>query len=223
VALEAGLNWMGMVEQIEKANLEPHLTNLLEAKKRIGGVNKVDGKDAAGSLTLLRSGTLPEVWYPRGNQRDLRGLTRSRLVIARHVSEFKCRIHGVLTQYRLKPLADEEEEIEYRDRFTVKARQALLQLMDDLSSAMREGLRQEYLAIPSGVAGVDALASIDARNRLDPGRHDLDRDRGGESIRQCRTAGGLCGLDPAHAFLGRKDLARTDAARFQPLPEMAGD
>jgi hypothetical protein len=27
VALEAGLNWMWMVEQIEKANLEPRLTN----------------------------------------------------------------------------------------------------------------------------------------------------------------------------------------------------
>jgi len=78
VALEAGLNWMWMVEQIEKANLEPHLTNPLEAKKRIGGVNKFDSKDAAGLLTLLRSGTLPEVWIPRGAQRDLRGLMRSR-------------------------------------------------------------------------------------------------------------------------------------------------
>jgi transposase len=147
VALEAGLNWMWMVEQIEKANLEPHLTNPLEAKKRMGGVNKLDSKDAAGLLTLLRSGTLPEVWIPRGNQRDLRGLMRSRLVIRRHVSAFKCRIHGVLTQYGLKPLEEEEEEIEYRDWFTVKARQALLKVMEELPSATREGLRQEYLAM----------------------------------------------------------------------------
>jgi hypothetical protein len=124
VTLEAGLNWMWMVEQIERANLEPYLTNPLEAKRRIGGVNKFDSKDAAGLLTRLRSGTLPEVWTPRGNQRDLRGLMRSRLV-RRHISAFKCRIHGVLTQYGLKPFADEEEEIEYRDWFTVKARFAL--------------------------------------------------------------------------------------------------
>ena len=44
VALEAGLNWMWMVEQIEKANLEPQLTNPLEAKKRMGGVNKLDSR-----------------------------------------------------------------------------------------------------------------------------------------------------------------------------------
>jgi transposase len=147
VALEAGLNWMWMVEQIEKANLEPHLTNPLEAKKRIGGVNKFDSKDAAGLLTLLRSGTLPEVWIPRGAQRDLRGLMRSRLVIRRHVSGFKCRIHGVLTQYGLKPLAEEEDEIEYRDWFTAKARLALLKAIDELPSATREGMRQEYLAM----------------------------------------------------------------------------
>jgi transposase len=147
VALEAGLNWMWMVEQIEKANLEPHLTNPLEAKKRIGGVNKLDSKDAAGLLTLLRSGTLPEVWIPRGAQRDLRGLMRSRLVIRRHVSGFKCRIHGVLTQYGLKPLAEEEDEIEYRDWFTAKARLALLKVIDELPSATREGMRQEYLAM----------------------------------------------------------------------------
>jgi transposase len=147
IALEAGLNWMWMVEQIEKANLEPHLTNPLEAKKRIGGVNKFDSKDAAGLLTLLRSGTLPEVWIPRGNQRDLRGLMRSRLVMRRHISGFKCRIHGVLTQYGLKPFADEEEEIEYRDWFSVKARFALMKVIDELPSATREGMRQEYMAM----------------------------------------------------------------------------
>jgi len=147
VALEAGLNWMWMVEQIEKANLEPHLTNPLEAKKRMGGVNKLDSSDAAGLLTLLRSGTLPEVWIPRGGQRDLRGLVRSRLVLRRHVSGLKCRIHGVLTQYGLKALADEEDETEYRDWFTLKARVALLNAMEELPPATREAMRQEYLAM----------------------------------------------------------------------------
>jgi transposase len=65
----------------------------------------------------------------------------------RHISAFKCRIHGVLTQYGLKPLAEEEEEIEYRDWFTVQARQTLLKVIDELPSATREGMRQEYLAM----------------------------------------------------------------------------
>jgi hypothetical protein len=89
VALEAALNWMSMVEQIEKASPEPRLTNPLEAKKRMGGINKLNSSDAAGLLTLLRSGTLPEVWIPRAGQRDLRRLVRSRLVLPRHVSGLK--------------------------------------------------------------------------------------------------------------------------------------
>lgn len=147
VALEAGLNWMWMVDQIEKAELEPRLTNPLEAKKRIGGVNKLDSKDAAGLLTLLRSGTLPEVWIPHGAQRDLRGLVRSRLVLRHYVSGMKCRLHGVLTQYGLKPLVCEEEEVEFRDWFTVHARAALMKSIDALPAATREGMRQEYLAM----------------------------------------------------------------------------
>ncbi len=147
VALEAGLNWMWMVEQIEKADLEPYLTNPLEAKKRMSGGNKFDSRDAAGLLILLRSGTLPEVWIPRGARRDLRGLVRSRLVLRRHVSGLKCRIDGVLTQHGLKPLVEEEDEVEYRDWFTAKALQALLKAMEELPPATREGLRQEYLAM----------------------------------------------------------------------------
>jgi transposase len=167
VAVEAGLNWMWMVEQIEKAKLEPHLTNPLEAKKRIGGINKLDAKDAAGLLTLLRSGTLPEVWIPRGAQRDLRGLVRSRLVLRRHVSGMKCRIHGVLTQYGLKPLVEEEEEVEYRDWFTVKARQALMKTLDELPPATREGARQEYLAMAELERHVKSL-ELAIQARLEP-------------------------------------------------------
>jgi hypothetical protein len=236
VALEAGLNWMWMVEQIEKANLEPRLTNPLEAKKRMGGVNKLDSSDAAGLLTLLRSGTLPEVWIPRGGQRDLRGLVRSRLVLRRHVSGLKCRIHGVLTQYGLKPLADEEDETEYRDWFTVKARAALLNAMEELPSATREAMRQEYLAMWELERHVKSLeTAIQARAGslgwmrllrtmpgvgLDTGGDDLDRDRRGQAIRQCRTVGGICGADAAHTFVGRKDVAGADAAGGESLSEM---
>lgn len=188
VALEAGLNWMWMVEQIEKADLEPHLTNPLEAKKRMSGVNKFDSRDAAGLLILLRSGTLPEVWIPRGARRDLRGLVRSRLVLRRHVSGLKCRIDGVRTQHGLKPLEEEEDEVEYRDWFTAKARQALLKAMEELPPADTGGIAA---GVPGDVgtgtacpepgsrhsdatraAGLDSVVADDAWRGLDSGGHD---------------------------------------------------
>lgn len=147
VAIEAGLNWMWMIEQIEAARLVPHLADPHEVKKRIGGVNKGDARDAAGLALLLRNGTLPEVWVPGKGQRDLRGLVRSRLVLRRTASRLKCRMHGVLTQHGLAPSETEEGEGEYRDWFSQKARLALMRAMEQLPSATREGLRQEYLVL----------------------------------------------------------------------------
>ena len=66
VALEAGLNWMWMVEQIEKADLEPHLTNPFGSQEedergrqiRFPGCSRVVDpaaeRDAAGSLDTAR-------------------------------------------------------------------------------------------------------------------------------------------------------------------------
>lgn len=64
--------------KIEKAGLEPHLAHALAAKRMMVNPNKTDKLDAQGLATLLRNGTLPEVWVPGSELRDVRGLMRSR-------------------------------------------------------------------------------------------------------------------------------------------------
>jgi hypothetical protein len=46
-----------------------------------GQINKTDKLDAQGLNRLQRNGTLPTVWIPPGPLRDLRELTRTRLVL----------------------------------------------------------------------------------------------------------------------------------------------
>jgi len=79
VAVEATGGWYWFVDELEAAGLDARLVHPLEAKKRMSGRNKTDKLDAAGLAMLLRNGTLPEVWIPSSQLRDLRGLLRTRL------------------------------------------------------------------------------------------------------------------------------------------------
>jgi len=83
VAVKAGGGWYWFVDALEEAGLEPHLANPLEAKKQMPGRKKTDKLDARGLATLLRVGTLPEVWIPPARLRDLRALMRTRLCAGR--------------------------------------------------------------------------------------------------------------------------------------------
>jgi len=145
VALETSGFYGWLVRAIEEAGLEPHLAHALEAKKRIGGTHKTDGLDAKGRVTLLRNGTLPEVWIPPAKLRDVRGLVRSRLALRRYQSSFKCRIHAALNQYGLKQWVEEEDEVHCRDWFSVKSRAQLSKAIDALPAATREAVRQEWM------------------------------------------------------------------------------
>ncbi len=78
VAVEATGSWYWFVDELEAAGLEARLVNPLEAKKRMPGTKKTDPGDARGLAMLLRNGTLPEVWIPSAQLRDLRGLLRTR-------------------------------------------------------------------------------------------------------------------------------------------------
>src|SRR5215213_8817340 len=79
VAVEASGGWYWFVDRLEEAGLDVRLVNPLEAKKRMPGRNKTDALDATGLAMMLRNGTLPEVWIPPAQLRDLRGLLRTRL------------------------------------------------------------------------------------------------------------------------------------------------
>jgi transposase len=157
VAVEACGGWMWIVNQIEAAGLEAHLAHPLVVKKRTAGLIQTDQTDAAGLALLLRNGTLPEVWIASPAVRDLRGLVRSRLAIRRYQSAFKNRIHGILNQYGLKAWVEQEDELEIRDWFSVKACEQLRKAIESLPSASREAIRQEYLLVRDLEARIKSL------------------------------------------------------------------
>jgi transposase len=65
----------------------------------MGLINKTDRLDAHGLNRLQRNGTLPTVWIPPSSLRDLRELTRTRLVLARQRTRLKNRITATLAKY----------------------------------------------------------------------------------------------------------------------------
>lgn len=101
VAVETTGHWYWILDAIEKAGLDPHLTHALAAKRMMVNPNKTDKLDARGLATLLRNGTLPEVWVPGRALRDLRGLMRGRLALRRIGTGLKNRISSALARYGL--------------------------------------------------------------------------------------------------------------------------
>jgi len=65
-------------------------------------VNKTDKLDARGLNKLQRAGTLPEVWIPPGELRDVRELPRTRMVLVRERTKLKQRIHATLAKYGIQ-------------------------------------------------------------------------------------------------------------------------
>ncbi len=99
VAIEATGNWYWIVDEIEQAGLEPKLVHPRKAKLMMGLINKTDKLDAHGMNQLQRNGTLPTVWIPPRELRDLREITRGRMVLTRHRSRLKNRIQATLNKY----------------------------------------------------------------------------------------------------------------------------
>jgi transposase len=99
VAVEATGNWYWIVEEIEQAGLHPLLVHPRKAKLMMGQVNKTDHLDAQGLNRLQRNGTLPTVWIPPAPLRDLRELTRTRLVLVAQRTRLKNRLSATLAKY----------------------------------------------------------------------------------------------------------------------------
>jgi len=99
IAVEASGHYGWVVDEIERAGHRPKLCNPYEAKRRMAMTKKTDKLDAKGLAILLRNGTLPEVWIPPAELRDLRGLMRARLAFRSHTTVLKNRIHAALKRY----------------------------------------------------------------------------------------------------------------------------
>jgi transposase len=99
VAVEATGNWYWIIDEIEQAGLQPRLVHPRKAKLMMGMTNKTDKLDAHGLNRLQRNGTLPTVWIPPGPLRDLRELTRTRLVLVGQRTRLKNRLSATLAKW----------------------------------------------------------------------------------------------------------------------------
>ena len=125
VAVEATGNWYWVVEEIEQAGLVPKLVHPRKAKLMMGLINKTDKLDVHGLNVLQRNGTLPTVWIPPGELRDLRELTRTRQVMVQQCTRLKNRIQSTLNKYGLLMG-------EFSDPYGKKARSRLQELVKQL-------------------------------------------------------------------------------------------
>ena len=127
VAVEATGNWYWIVSEIEQAGLRPLLVHPRKAKLMMGMINKTDKLDVHGLNRLQRNGTLPTVWIPPAKLRDLRELTRVRMVLSCQRTRLKNRISSALAKYGRTVDG-------YSDPYGTKARQTLAQRLTQLPS-----------------------------------------------------------------------------------------
>jgi transposase len=135
VAIEATANWYWISDEIEQAGLRPVLVHPRKAKLMMGQINKTDRLDTHGMNRLQRSGTLPVVWMPPGPLRDLRELTRTRVVLVAQRTRFKNRITATLAKWGVPPS-------EYSDPYGKRARAEWEGRIASLPEQTRWTLRQ---------------------------------------------------------------------------------
>jgi len=129
VAVEATGNWYWIVGEIEAAGLRPLLVHPRKAKLMMGMINKTDKLDVHGLNRLQQNGTLPTVWIPPADLRDLRELTRTRLVLVASRTRLKNRLLATLAKHGFS--------IEASDNFGAGARQQWSVLLPQLPEQTR--------------------------------------------------------------------------------------
>lgn len=123
VAVETIGNWYWIVDEIEAAGMTPQLVHARKAKLMMGNTNKTDRLDVRGLNRLQRTGTLPTVWIPPMELRDLRELLRTRMDLVVQRTQLKNRIHAALARYCLKLE-------EASDAFTFEGREEIARLFE---------------------------------------------------------------------------------------------
>ncbi len=142
VAIEATANWYWITDEIEQAGCVPRLVHPRKAKLMMGQINKTDKLDTHGLNTLQRNGTLPTVWIPPGPLRELRELTRTRVVLVAQRTRWKNRITATLAKWGLPPS-------EYSDPYGKNAREELEQRLEGLPEQTGWATRQMLAQLDS--------------------------------------------------------------------------
>jgi transposase len=101
VAVETVGNWCRVTYEVEEAGCTPQLVAAGKGKLMLVAQNKTDRLDCRGLIRLQRAGTLPVVWVPPRELRDIRELVRARMVLVRQRTQLKNRILATLGKYGL--------------------------------------------------------------------------------------------------------------------------
>jgi len=102
IAVETIGNWYWIVDEMEEAGHRPRLAHARKAKLMMGEIDKTDKLDGRGLATLLRNGTLPEVWIASREVRDQRELLRLRMTLVGMEIRLKNRVHAILAKYAIQ-------------------------------------------------------------------------------------------------------------------------
>jgi transposase len=136
IAVETTGNWYWVIDEMERAGHVPLLAHAMKSKLMMGQTNQTDKLDSQGLARLLRNGTLPSVWIPRGELRDKRELPRMRLVLVRMRTALKNRIHATFTKYGIQFQSES-------DLFGSRGLQAMFKRMSELPPETRRSVEQE--------------------------------------------------------------------------------
>lgn len=136
IAVETTGNWYWIIDEMEQAGHIPALAHAAKSKLMMGQINKTDKLDASGLAMLLRNGTLPSVWIPRGELRDQRELPRMRLVMVHMRTALKNRIHATFAKYGIHFEGQS-------DIFGVKGRREIGRHLSELPTETRRSVEQE--------------------------------------------------------------------------------
>lgn len=140
IAVETTGNWYWIIDEMEQAGHNPTLAHAAKSKLMMGQINKTDKLDANGLAMLLRNGTLPSVWIPRGELRDQRELPRMRLVMVHMRTALKNRIHATFAKYGINFEGQS-------DLFGTKGRKEIDRHLPELPIETRRSVEQELLLL----------------------------------------------------------------------------
>ena len=153
ISLESIGNWYWMIEEMERAGHQPLLAHAKKAKLMMGLTNKTDKLDVRVLTLLLRNGSLPSVWMPRGKLRDQRVLPRMRMVFARIRTMLKNRIQSTLTKYGI-------QIDQVSDLFGVTGRNLFQNRLNELPPETQRSI-QQHLKLLDGV--LEQIAGTEKR------------------------------------------------------------
>jgi transposase len=140
IAIESVGNWYWMIDEMEKAGHKPILVHPRKAKLLMGLINKTDKLDAKGLAMLNLNGSLPEVWIPPAELRDQRELSRMRMAMVKVRTQFKNRIHAILSKYAIT--IDEVSDI-----FGKQGRININRAVQELPPETRQSVQEQLLLL----------------------------------------------------------------------------